>query len=151
MMSIKIKNIIFLLIFIPTISYSQNINHFWNDIGITIQQLFIKMNAPDDVEYQAESNSYWFAYDYGEKAIIYIIDKGLVVNVIFMKSNVDGDNIANEFCDIYRKSLDDGFKADTTSAGFYINKKDNIIQTADIGKIENEFILTVVVTRIENE
>jgi hypothetical protein len=143
------RKILFLLIFITTTLYSQNTSYFWNDVGISLQQLFIKMSVPSDIEYQPESNNYWFAYDFGEKAVIYIIDKGFVSNVIYMESGLDTD-IARGFINMLNLSLEDGFKSDTSGVGYYIHTKENIIQTANISRIMNEFVLTILVTTKSN-
>ena len=144
------KNILFLVIFITTTLYSQETNYFWNDVGITLPQLFDKMDVPSDVEYQPESNNYWFAYDFGEKAVIYIIDNGIVSNVIYMESGID-THIANKFIKMLKLSLANGFKSDISDIGYYIHKKDDIVQTANINRVQNEYVLTILVTKIKSK
>jgi len=144
------KRILFLLIFIATTLYSQDTNYFWNDVGITLPQLFVKMDVPSDVEYQPESNNYWFAYDFGEKAVIYIIDKGFVSNVIYIESGID-THIANKFIKMLKLSLANGFESDTSGVGYYIHKKDDIVQTANISRVQNEYVLAILVTKMKSE
>lgn len=145
------KKILFIFISISMVAHSQQMPYYyWNDVGITLQQLFVKMGVPDDVEYQSKSCNYWFAYDFGEKAVIYIIDKGLVSNIIFMESGVDR-HIASEFIAMLNLSLDNGFKSDTSGVGFYIHKKDDIVQTASISRVENEYVLTILITKMKQK
>ena len=140
--------IILIVVFISTFLYSQDTNYFWNDVGITLPQLFNKMDIPNDVEYQPETNIYWFAYDFGDAAVIYIIDAGFVSNIIYMKNSKDYDDIHSTFSEMDRISQSYGFNS-TTEKNHFDSYRDGIKLTGNISTVDNEFVLTILVRKIK--
>jgi hypothetical protein len=142
--------IILIVIFITTFVYSQDTYYFWNDVGISVQELFDKMNKPDDIEYQPESNNYWFAYDFGDAAVIYIVSRGLVSSVIYMKNNRSYDDIHFTFSEMYRISRFYGFSS-FREKNYFKSYRNGIKLTGNISVVENEFILTILVSKVEKK
>ena len=141
----------FIFIFILMVPFLHAQNYFWNDVDLPLQQLFTKMGTPDGVEYQKKSNIYWMAYDFGDVAVMYVIDKGFVRSVLYMKSTKDFDSVYKPFIELQEKSLEDGFIIKKTKdiIGHYIQVKNDIQIVGDISQIKDEFILTILISRMK--
>lgn len=140
---------ILLFIFISTFSFSQNMDYYWNDAGITIQQLFSKMGIPDDTEYQNETDVYWFAYDFGEVAVIYIVNKGFVSGVLYMKNSGDYISISNAFSKNKDMAKSSGFSVVDVGERHFNAQYNNIQLTGNITHTNNEYVLTILAIRIK--
>jgi len=147
------KQFLFIFIFIVPFIWSQDTNYFWNDAGITLHQLLIKMDTPTDIEYQKESGVYWMAYDFGESAVIYIINKGFVSGVIYMKNNRSYDDIHDTFLKLWKASTSDGFFTSeyNDGTGHYNQIKNDIKMTSNISIVNTEFVLTILITKTEQK
>jgi len=151
MMRTNMIKIIFIFLFIITATYSQDTNYYWNDVGISLHQLFVKMDTPTDIEYQEKSGVYWMAYDFGDAAVIYIISKGFVSSVIYMKNNRSYDDIHDTFLKLWKASTSDEFFTSeyNDGTGHYNQIKNDIKMTSNISIVNTEFVLTILVTKMK--
>lgn len=145
---IKMKIFIFLLIFISTV-YSQNSKYYWHDVDIPLQSLLVKMGVPDGTEYQPKSGVYWIAYDFGDAAVIYIINKGFVSNIIYMKNTRNYDDINKTFFNMTEILISDGFFTDEFEISHFHMFLNEVQVTGNISTVNTEFVLTILVTKIK--
>lgn len=145
-----IKFILFIFIYITTITFAQN-TYYWNDVEISIQQLFFKMGVPDDIEYQDEMGVYWFAYDFGEAAVIYIIDKGFVSGVLYIKNNKNYTEVKETFLKMKQVATLHGFFPYDIGENHFKAHRGDIKITGNIRNANNEYVLTILTVRIKQE
>jgi len=142
---------ILLFIFIPTILLSQN-TYYWNDVEIPIHQLFFKMGVPDGIEYQVEMGTYWFAYDFGEAAVIYIVDKGFVSAVLYVKNNKNYTEVKETFLEIKSiATILNGFSAVSVGENHFEANRGDIQITGNIRNANGEYVLAILTIRIKKE
>ena len=134
---------ILLFIFITTVSFAQDADYYWNDCGITLQQLFSKMGAPDDTEYQDSLKAYWFAYDFGESAVIYIVNRGFVSAALYMKNDTNYVNVRKTFLEMKQVANVSGFSLFNVGDRHFKARRRNIKLTGNITYSNKEYILII--------
>lgn len=120
---------------------------FWSYIDAPFLQVIEKLGIPNSFEYQNDG-TYWIAYNYGHRNIVYVIDKGMVNSILYLEQIESYDSAKKIFIRWHDLSENDGFITQKKDIGFLYKLKDNIKFQAKLVEDFNYFIVAIEIRRL---
>lgn len=141
-----IKFFLLFFIFISSASFGQS-RMFWNEIDVSFHKIIITYGAPDGLEYQ-ENGEYWLAYNYGNKNVVYVIDKAIVTSILYLERVENYNDAKISFVELDSLSTSDGFQQLKTEPRFFEKTKYKTQIQVKIVENFDSFIVAIQVKKI---
>lgn len=139
--------ILIIFIFISSCVFSQT-NMFWNNIDLTFIEIIDKLGTPNGFEYQNDG-SYWIAYDYGHRSVVYVIDKAVVTSILYLEHTDSYDFTKKSFINWDEVSREEGFIDVKKEIRFLQKKKEYIFLQAKLVENFNSFLIAIEIKRLQ--
>lgn len=144
MTTIKLFTIIF--IFINSTSFTQS-KMFWNVIDMPFHQLISRFGVPTGLEYQ-KNGEYWMAYDYGNKSVVYVVDKAFVSSILYLEKVDTYDDAKKSFIKWDSLSTADGFIISDKAILFFQKNRHSIQLKAKLIEQFDGFFIAIEIKKI---
>jgi len=136
-----IKFVVLFIIFFTSTSFAQS-QMFWNQMNVPFHRIITLYGAPDAVELQ-DNCEYWLAYNYGNKNIVYVIDKAMVTSILYLEQ-IDNYSVAEtSFMKLDSMSTSDGFETLKLDIRFVEKRKNEIKLQLKIVENFNSYIIAI--------
>ena len=144
MTTTKLFTIIF--IFICSTSFAQT-QMFWNAIDIPFHALITRFGVPDDIEYQDDC-SYFMAYKYGDKSVVYVIDKAVVTSILYLEKIEVYNDAKQSFIQWDLVSAEDGFTTLDKDVMFFQKNRNTTQLKAKLVEQFDGFFIAIEIKKI---
>jgi hypothetical protein len=114
---------------------------------MSFHQLITKFGVPNDLEYQ-ENCEYWMAYDYGDKKIVYVIDRAIVTSILYVEQVKTYNDAKSNFVTLYRMITSEGFQATIREEKFFVEVRGKIQIQAKLIENFDSFLIAIQVKKI---
>lgn len=141
-----IKFFVLFFIFTSFASFAQS-KMFWNQIDASFRKIMVLYGAPDGLEYQ-ENGEYWLVYNYGNKSVVYVIDKAFVTSILYLEQIENYNNTKISFAKWDSLSASEGFWQLKAEPRFFEKTRDKTQIQVKIVENFNSFIVAIQVKKI---
>ncbi len=138
---------LFLLFILINCILSAQSNMFWNKMGVSFNTIIKTYGNSDKLEYQ-ETGEYWLAYDYGNKDIVYVVNKGIVTSIMYIEHIATYNDAKIAFIKLNSLLITDGFTQLKTEQRFFEKIRNKILIQAKIIENFDSFIIAMQIKNI---